>query len=90
MAIKFYLEKAAFEREQELYMHPDLQSTIPATMAIEDNSSGELATPYGYMFPPFIITENGQSLKEWASRNNPDFITIFQVHSLSLGWHSVV
>ena len=52
---------------------------MPATLAIEDNMKGEWRTPYGFVFPPFVIIERGQSLDEWARDNNPDFITIFQV-----------
>ena len=79
-AIKFYMDKAAFQSERDLYEEPALKSMMPATLAIEENASGEHATPYGYTFPPFVIIECGQSLDEWARDNaNTDFITIFQV-----------
>ena len=78
-AIKFYLQRAAFDSEKELYMDPQLCAMMPATLAIEDNMNGEWRTPYGFVFPPFVIIERGQSLDEWARDNNPDFITIFQV-----------
>ena len=81
-AIKFYLNQAAFNRERELYMQPDLQSMMPVTLAIEDNASNDCVTPYGYVFPPFVIIEWGQSLDEWARSNTADFITIFQVCTL--------
>lgn len=60
-------------------MDTKLCKMMPATLAIEDNMSGEWRTPYGFVFPPFVIIERGQSLDEWARDNNPDFITIFQV-----------
>ena len=60
-------------------MDTKLCKMMPATLAIEDNMSGEWKTPYGFVFPPFVIIERGQSLDEWARDNNPDFITIFQV-----------
>lgn len=78
-AIKFYLQRKAFDSEKELYMDPQLCAMMPATLAIEDNMKGEWRTPYGFQFPPFVIIERGQSLDEWARDNNPDFITIFQV-----------
>ena len=60
-------------------MDTKLCKMMPATLAIEDNMKGEWRTPYGFVFPPFVIIERGQSLDEWARDNNPDFITIFQV-----------
>ena len=79
--MKFYLQRAAFERESEMYTQAELQAMMPAPLAVEDNASGECRTPYGYVFPPFVIIERGQSLDEWARDNaNKDFITIFQVH----------
>ena len=79
-AIKFYLDRTGFERERELYTESQLKEMMPATLAVEDNASGNCQTPYGYTFPPFVIIERGQSLDEWARDNaNKDFITIFQV-----------
>ena len=79
-AIKLYLDRKAFARERELYAQSKLKTMMPATLAVEDNLSGEVATPYGYTFPPFVIIECGQSLDEWARDTaNKDFITIFQV-----------
>lgn len=79
VAIKFYMDLGAFRRERELYMESQLKAMMPATLAIEDNAGGACCTPYGYAFPPFVIIECGQSLDEWARRNEADFITIFQV-----------
>jgi hypothetical protein len=81
-AIKFYLQRAAFDAEKELYMDSQLCKMMPATLAIEDNVKGEWRTPYNFVFPPFVIIERGQSLDEWARDNKPDFITIFQVTSV--------
>ena len=83
-AIKFYMDKAAFQRERDLYEESALKSMMPATLAIADNANGAIKTPYDYTFPPFVIIECGQSLDEWARDNaNKDFITIFQVCTLS-------
>ena len=80
VAIKFYLDRSAFERERELYNEVQLKPVMPATLAAEDNTSGTISTPYGYTFPPFVIIECGQSLDEWSRDNaNKDFITVFQV-----------
>ena len=90
-AIKFYLDRKAFERERDLYMHSKLKTMMPATLAVEDNLSGGVATRYGYTFPPFVIIECGQSLDEWARDNaNKDFITIFQVSGYQLHSASII
>ena len=82
-AIKFYMDRSAFEKERQLYTESQLKAMMPSTLAVEDNGGGEAATPYGYVFPPFVIIECGQSLDEWAMDNaNKDFITIFQVRGL--------
>lgn len=79
-AIKLYLDRKVFEKERELYAQPELKTMMPATLAVEDNLSGEFATPYDYTFPPFVIIECCQSLNEWIRDiANKDFITIFQV-----------
>eukprot|EP00892_Ulva_mutabilis_P002841 jgi/Ulvmu1/12558/UM090_0045.1 len=81
-AIKFYLDRKAFDMERELYTESQLKAMMPAILAVEDNTSGKAKTPYGYVFPPFVIIERGQSLDEWARDNaNKDFITIFQAVS---------
>lgn len=79
-AIKFYLDAAAYRRERKLYTESQLREMMPATLDIDDNASGECCTPFGYTFPPYVVIEYGQSMNEWAQRNeNKDFITIFQV-----------
>lgn len=79
-AIKFYLHREAFQRERALYTEPQLRSIMPATLTVEDNASSMYCTPYGYIFPPFVIIERGQSLDEWVKgANNIDFATVFQV-----------
>ena len=79
-AIKFYMDRLAFQRERDLYQDSALKTMMPATLAIDENQSQQCRTPYGYVFPPFVIIECGQSLDEWSRDNmNKDFITIFQV-----------
>ena len=53
---------------------------MPATLTVEDNASGECRAPSGYVFPPFVIIERGESLEEWARTcDETDFVTILQV-----------
>ena len=83
-AIKFYLDRKGFESERELYTESELKAMMPATLAVEDNASGDCKTPYGYVFPPFVIIERGESLDEWSRDNaNKDIVTIFQVRALA-------
>lgn len=78
IAIKFFMEKKAFERETALYNVPTVQAIMPRILAIDDNGQAGQCTPY--VFPPFVIIEQGQSLDEWAADTaNKDFITILQV-----------
>ena len=79
-AVKFYAGRSAFERERRLYMDPALRPMMPATRAVIGNYNGAVRGPNGYRFPPCIIIEKGESLKEWARREaRPDFITTMQV-----------
>lgn len=85
-AIKFYVHRTAFERERTLYQDETLRSMMPATHALVDNlpsgPSGDVVrAPNGYIFPPCIIIERGESLDEWARRETPDFITIMQARA---------
>ena len=52
---------------------------MPATHAIVDNVDGSNKASNGYVFPPCIIIERGESLSEWAKREtNRDFVTTLQ------------
>jgi hypothetical protein len=40
---------------------------------------GVAMTREGWLYPPFIVIERGESLDEWQLRIQPDFPTIVQV-----------
>lgn len=81
-AVKFYAARTSFERERALYMDASLRSMMPATRAFIGNYNGAVSGPNGYVFPPCIIIERGESLKEWAKRESAtDFITNMQVRA---------
>lgn len=87
-AVKFYAGRSAFERERRLYMDPALRPMMPATRAVIGNYNGAVRGPHGYRFPPCIIIEKGESLKEWARREaRPDFVTTMQVRCLGALMH---
>lgn len=53
---------------------------MPATHAIVDNADGSVHASNGYVFPPCIIIERGESLDQWARRESErDFVTTLQV-----------
>ena len=86
--MKFYAGRSAFERERRLYMDPALRPMMPATRAVIGNYNGAVRGPHGYRFPPCIIIEKGESLKEWARREaRPDFVTTMQVRCLGALMH---
>lgn len=75
-AIKFFLQnEKAFEREHELYSDPALRPMLPEALHIVPNKDSRVVSESGYVFPPFIMVEKGESLNEWASRKSPDFAT---------------
>lgn len=78
-AIKFFLNRVAFEREEALYTREDLRRMMPAVKDIVPNTDGAICNAAGYVFPPCIVVEKGESLDEWALRIEPDFPTILTV-----------
>jgi hypothetical protein len=79
IAIKFFLRPTAFKCEEALYTRPELRTMMPAVIGMERNTMGEIRSPSGWPFPPFIIVEKGESLDEWALRIVPDFPTVLTV-----------
>ena len=64
-----------FDRELELYNNMDLQGIFPAIAHRSSNAEGTLQTSWGFVYPPFVVSERGESLNEWCSRVSPDFAT---------------
>lgn len=79
--MQFFTFLPAFEREAALYRDRTLQEMMPATHAVVDNRSGNARTRGGFVFPPCIIIERGESLERWAQRERPDFVTMLQVRA---------
>ena len=48
-------------------------------MQVLSNEDGALRSPSGYVFPPAIVLERGESLDEFARNVDYEFITIMQV-----------
>lgn len=82
VAIKFYLSKRTFDTERLLHGDMDVQCHMPATLSMHDNSSSSVKTASGYVLPPFVVMQRGQTLDEWARENrSPDFVAVFNVRS---------
>ena len=79
---RFYTWRSAFERERALYEDAALRPMMPATHAIVANADGALKARSGYVWPPCIIIERGESLEQWDKRYaGRDFITTLQVRA---------
>jgi hypothetical protein len=78
-AIKFFTKRAGFERERRLYDKPTLRSMMPAVIEVVSNADNRYATEDGFVFPPCLVVERGESLDEWARRIEPGFLTILSV-----------
>ena len=77
-AIKFDTAGDAFAREADLYKDPQLRDMMPATAEVTRSGTAVHARS-GFVFPPAIVIERGESLSEWHCREQPDFITNVQV-----------
>jgi hypothetical protein len=74
-AVKFFLDRDNFKKEEELYTNRSLQHIFPPTDEVSSNDLEPhvLDRP----LPPMIVTERGESLDEWAHRSKPDFFMCF-------------
>ena len=73
--MQFYGSLDTFKREIAMFDVPELRdSLLPFVMACE-NSDGRASGPSGFVYPPFVIAERGESLNEWVSRSAPDLAT---------------
>jgi hypothetical protein len=69
---RFYDRQVDYEVEVRMFNIPGVLPTLPKLYASSDNTAGRLRGPEGFVFPPFLVTERGQSLQEWlqVSRDN--------------------
>ena len=81
VAVKFFLSRAAFDAELELYRVEALRNMMPEIkMEVSNNESSEIErNSRGYPWPPCIVLEKGESLQEWKAKTRPAFSTIVDV-----------
>lgn len=79
-AIKFFTSRAAYERERSMYADRDLRAALPPVTEIRSNEDAEVVADDGWVFPPFIITDRGESLDMWArNKRDPGFAATVRV-----------
>jgi hypothetical protein len=93
MAIKLFTNTAGFAAEQAAYGHSSIADAVGTPPLFVNNADRIACTPYGFVFPPFMVTERGQPLSEWMSTYSADMVTSMQVGLLLrstvlcwLGW----
>ena len=76
--MQFFFGKRAFDSEVELYNNPVLAPIMPECFERSDNADGSLRAPSGYVFPPVMVFERGESLNEFAARFEHEPATVIQ------------
>jgi hypothetical protein len=74
--MQFYTNPRAFQAEVDLYNKPTLQKLMPKRHEVFGNEDGSCKSPSGFVFPPFIVLERGESLDEFARHMEHEFITV--------------
>ena len=77
--MQFYAKREAFNLELQLYLDPTLQQLMPARAEVIANQDRSNRSPNGFVFPPCIVLERGESLDEFAKNVDYEFITVMQV-----------
>lgn len=70
---KFYLDRELFDREDNLRANPAFFKLLPPARVREPNGGARLRAPNGCVFPPFVIVDNGVSLKDWCDMEPRSF-----------------
>ena len=81
VAIKIYTNAAGFSNEQVLYGKQEVQDAAAVPPMFVNNADRCAVTPYGFVFPPFTVTEECQPLSQWLKTFQADFITSMQVRA---------
>ena len=76
--VQFFLNQRAYATEEQLYQRPELGSILPHRFERFDNASASLRAPSGFVYPPLLVMERGESLHEFGRRVAHDPITLVQ------------
>ena len=72
-----------FEEEVALYRNPALSSIMPDLLHADDNTSCSILSRSGYVFPPFLVTERGTTLRTWLQEERNFFEVTTMVEALA-------
>lgn len=78
VAIKIFANQKCFENEQRIYSTTEVASALGAAPRFFNNRDRAACTPYGYIFPPFTISDRCESLESVMSRGPLAFNTVMQ------------
>ena len=69
VAVKFFLKRGEFDREEEVLRHSALSHIVDPTGAVRvlSNFDGSLRAPNGYIYPPCIAMPCGRCLHQWLA-----------------------
>ena len=65
---RFFLHKADFESEVNLYRDPLLRQVLPGILYASDNATHAARSRSGYALPPFFVLERGMTLHAWVQQ----------------------
>ena len=74
--LQFFLDPHAFDPELDLYSNVALRMAMPPMHEHTNYADGALCAPNGRPWPPFLVTEKGASLDEFALRSEHESTTI--------------
>jgi Protein tyrosine and serine/threonine kinase len=78
--VQFFHSRAAFEHERAMYMDRDLHAALPPVTEMRSNEHRAIVGARGFVFPPFIVTDHGESLDTWIrKRSDPGFAATVRV-----------
>ena len=66
-AVKFFRSEQHFANEEACYQHPRLQHVLPPLQMSCANSSNDVCSEDGYVYPPFLVMERGVTASEVLS-----------------------
>jgi hypothetical protein len=85
-ALKFFISRAAFLEEQELYEEypEELRKFMPVMLGVQSNVDGSIQDPHGNPLPPCIVMEKGISLRDRVNAPTANTFTKAQARTLML------
>jgi hypothetical protein len=80
---RFYDRLVDYQVEAKMFTIPGIHPVLPELYASSDNAAGELRGPEGFVFPPFLVTERGQPLKEWLKVPRDNLLLLAMIRDIA-------